>query len=204
MQIFVFNLANSRMRRFTSGVIYANSYPNTVFKFNFNTPDWDLATTKTAVFSYRGENHNEPLDENNMCKVPKEVLHEGCFLVSVYGNGVPTNSIRIPVAKAPEELLPDNGDVKSGVVFVPEISERVDIMGHNGSHPLFVDDFVRAVTNKKMAPVTPWMAAHYTITGIYAHKSAMMGSVTLKLPEIGEIPEDFKVIDYTEGYGNED
>lgn len=88
--------------------------------------------------------------------------------------------------------------------FVPEIIDFQDTMGHNGSHPLLVDDFVRAVTNKKMAPVTPWMAAHYTITGIYAHKSAMMGGVTLTLPEIGEMPEDFKVIDYTEGYGNED
>ena len=122
--ICTFNISNQRLRRYTSGVIYAGSYEKTIFHFNFNTPDWDLATTKTAVFSYRGENHNEPLDENNMCKVPKEVLHEGYFLVSVYGNGVPTNSIRIPVAKAPEDILPDSGDVKSGVVFVPEISEN--------------------------------------------------------------------------------
>ena len=112
MNIITFNLANSRLRRFTSGLIYANSYPNTVFKFNFNTPDWDLVTTKTAVFSYRGKNYDEPLDENNMCKVPKEVLHAGYFLVSVYGNVTPTNSIRIPVAEAPENLLPDSGDVK--------------------------------------------------------------------------------------------
>ena len=124
MQIFLFNLANSRLRRYTSGVIYADSYPNTVFKFNFNTPDWDLVLTKTAVFSYRGKNYSEPLDENNMCKVPKEVLHEGYFQVSVYGNTVPTNMIRIPVAAAPESVLPDSGDVKSGVVFVPEISDK--------------------------------------------------------------------------------
>lgn len=123
MQIFVFNCANQRLRRFTSGVIYADSYPNTVFKFNFNTPDWDLIPTKTAVFSYRGKNYNEPLDENNMCKVPAEVLHEGYFLVSIYGGSAPTNHIRIPVAKAPEDLLPDSG-AKSGVVFVPEISEQ--------------------------------------------------------------------------------
>lgn len=127
MQIFIFNLANSRMRRFTSGVIYADSYPNTVFKFNFNTPDWDISPTKTAVFSYRGRNYHEPLDENNMCKVPKEVLHEGYFLVSVQdGRGLLTNKVRVPVAPMPEELVPDtpSGDIKSGVVFVPEIDER--------------------------------------------------------------------------------
>ena len=127
MQIFVFNCANQRLRRYTSGVIYAGSYPNTVFKFNFNTPDWD-SVTKIAVFSYRGKNYQEPLDENNLCKVPEDVLHEGYFLVSVYGNGTPTNTVRIPVAPMPEDLLPEipSGDCDCGpsMVFVPEIDER--------------------------------------------------------------------------------
>lgn len=130
MQIFVFNLANQRMRRFTSGVIYANSHPNTVFKFNFNTPDWDISPTKTAVFSYRGKNYHEPLDENNMCKVPAEVLYEGYFLVSVQdGRGLLTNKVRVPVAPMPEELAPDmpgGGDCDCGpnMVYVPTVDER--------------------------------------------------------------------------------
>ena len=127
MQIFIFNLANSRMRRFTSGVIYADSYPNTVFKFNFNTPDWDISPTKTAVFSYRGKNYREPLNENNMCRVPEEVLYEGYFHVSVEdGQGLLTNHVRVPVSPIPDELVPDvpGSDTKSGVVFVPEIDER--------------------------------------------------------------------------------
>lgn len=120
MQIFVFNCANSRMRRFTSGVIYAGSYPNTVFKFNFNTPEWNIFPTKTAVFSYHGKNYPEPLDENNMCRVPKEVLYEGYFLVSVQdGHGLLTNHIRVPVAPMPEELVSD--DDKFNIVYVPEI-----------------------------------------------------------------------------------
>jgi hypothetical protein len=127
MQIFIFNIANSRLRRYTSGVIYADSYPNTVFKFNFNTPDWDSAT-KTAVFSCRGKNYQEPLDENNMCRVPEEVLHEGYFLVSVYGNGVPTNTIRVPVAAMPEELLPEvpggNCNCAPSKICVPTINDH--------------------------------------------------------------------------------
>ena len=123
MQVFLFNIANSRLRRYSSGVIYEDTYPNTVFKFNFNTSDWD-SISKTAVFSYRGNNYDEQLDENNMCKVPKEVLHEGYFLVSVYGGSTPTNNIRVPVLKKPEGVLPDDDDVKSGIVFVPEISEN--------------------------------------------------------------------------------
>ncbi len=129
MQIFVFNCANFRMRRFTSGVIYAGSYPNTVFKFNFNTPDWDISPTKTAVFSYRGKNYREPLDEYNMCKVPEEVLHEGYFLISAEdGRGLLTNKIRVPVSPIPEELAPDipggGCDCGPSIVYVPEVSER--------------------------------------------------------------------------------
>ena len=128
MQIFVFNCNSQRMRRFTSGLIYANSYPNTVFKFNFNTPDWDLVNTKTAVFSYRGKNYPEPLDENNMCKVPAEVLHEGYFQVSIQGNSIPTNMVRIPVTEAPEELIPDvpggNCDCGPNIVYVPTVDQH--------------------------------------------------------------------------------
>lgn len=127
MQIFIFNLANSRLRRFTSGIIYAGSYPNTVFKFNFNTPDWAISPTKTAVFSYRGRNYPEPLDENNMCRVPEEVLHEGYFLVSVEdGQGLLTNNVRVPVAPIPEELEPDTpggGNSGPSMVYVPEIDK---------------------------------------------------------------------------------
>ena len=112
MQIFIFNCANSRLRRYSSGVIYEGTHPNTIFKFNFNTPDWDLVSTKTAVFSYRGKNYSESLDENNMCKVPAEVLHEGYFLVSVYGGGIVTNTIRNPVEAIPSNLpdIPDTDD----------------------------------------------------------------------------------------------
>lgn len=129
MQIFVFNCANQRLRRFTSGVIYANSYGKTIFKFNFNTPDWDLASSKIAVFSYRGNNYQEPLDENNMCKVPAEVLYEGHFLVSVYGSDVPTNTIRVPVAAIPDEPNPDtpgggNCDCGPNMVYVPTIDDK--------------------------------------------------------------------------------
>jgi hypothetical protein len=127
--ICVFNCANSRLRRYSSGVIYEGSYPNTIFKFNFNTPDWDIYPTKTAVFSYRGRNYPEPLDENNMCRVPEEVLHEGYFLVSVQdGQGLLTNNVRVPVAPMPEELAPDipgsGCDCGPSVVYVPTVDER--------------------------------------------------------------------------------
>lgn len=97
MQVFLFNIANSRLRRYSSGVITEGSYGKTVFKFNFNTHDWDSVTTKIATFSYHGENYPKPLDKNNMCIVPEEVLHKGAFKVSVSGDGILTNNVRVPV-----------------------------------------------------------------------------------------------------------
>lgn len=69
-------------------------------------------------------------------------------------------------------------------------------MGHNGSHAFLVDDFVRSVLTGKLPPVDPWMSAVYTLAGIYAHKSAMMGAKTLQLPDIGSRPDDWETIDF--------
>lgn len=130
MQVFIFNCANQRLRKFTSGVIYADSYPNTVFKFNFNTPDWDIAPTKTAVFSCHGENYPEPLDENNMCKVPAEVLHEGYFKVAVHDDqGLVTNALNLAVEPIPGSNTPGGGgggncDCGPTMVYVPEIDDK--------------------------------------------------------------------------------
>ena len=128
MQIFTFNCNSQRLRRYSSGVIYAGSYPNTVFRFNFNTPDWDLLPAKTAVFSCHGNNYHEPLDENNMCRVPDEVLHEGYFQVSIQGIDSPTNMVRVPVSPIPEELKPDTPgggcDCGPTMVYVPTIDDK--------------------------------------------------------------------------------
>lgn len=120
MQIFTFNCNSQRLRRYSSGVIYAGSYPNTVFKFNFNTKDWESAT-KTAVFSCYGKNYRESLDENGMCKVPKEVLYEGYFLASVEGLKAPTNTVRIPVAAMPDGYRPETPDT-GGDTSIPGIN----------------------------------------------------------------------------------
>lgn len=46
-----------------------------------------------------------------MCKVPKEVLHEGYFQVSVEGLNAPTNTVRIPVAAMPDGYQPETPDI---------------------------------------------------------------------------------------------
>lgn len=79
---------------------------------------------------------------------------------------------------------------------IQDVAHVNSVMGHNGSHVFLVDDFVRSVITGKLPPVDPWMAATYTLAGIYAHESAMQGGVTVKLPEIGTAPADWAHIDF--------
>lgn len=111
---------NSRLWRYTSGVITEGA--DLKFEFIFKTEDWNAATTKTAVFSYKGKNYEAELDEYNQCSVPKEAIHDSCFKVSLYGGGLITNTVKIPVE--PKEGIDNGGTIAtSSVVYVPSIDE---------------------------------------------------------------------------------
>ena len=120
MQIIKFFISNQRAWRYTSGVITAGA--NLKFEFIFKTEDWNTATTKTAVFNYTGKNYEAELDAYNQCAVPKEVIHDPCFKVSLYGGEIYTNTVKIPVE--PKEGVDNGGcdcDDTSGMVYVPSI-----------------------------------------------------------------------------------
>ncbi len=121
VQIIKMYVKGPRLIRFTSGVITEGSGGYLKFEFVFKTEDWNAATTKTAVFSYKGKNYESQLDEYNQCTVPKEAIHDPCFKVSLYGGGLITNTVKIPVEPN------DNGgcdcDGTSGVVYVPSVNE---------------------------------------------------------------------------------
>ena len=97
MFVIKFNCRNQRLSRYTSGVVASNSYGYLKFKFNFNTNDWDDVSIKMANFNYKGRHYSVLLDEDNMCTVPKEVIKTPEFSVSVFGGGITTNTVRIPV-----------------------------------------------------------------------------------------------------------
>jgi len=67
--------------------------------------------------------------------------------------------------------------------------------GHMGTHKLLVYDFVRAVTENKLPPVHAWRAARYMLPGIAAHESAMRGNIPIDVPDFGEPPADWEVLD---------
>ena len=120
MQIIKMHAKGPRLIRFTSGVITEGSDGYLKFEFIFKTEDWKAATTKTAVFNYKGKNYEVQLDEYNQCRVPAEVIHDPCFKVSLYGGEIYTNTVKIPVE--PKDGI-GNDSVVSSVVYVPSIDE---------------------------------------------------------------------------------
>jgi predicted dehydrogenase len=60
--------------------------------------------------------------------------------------------------------------------------------GHEGSHHLLVDDFVRAATTGTLPPVNAWVAARFTLPGVIAHQSALQGGVRLPIRDFGDAP----------------
>lgn len=124
--VIKFSVYNQRLRRITSGIIPSNAYGKLKFEFDFRTDDWGAAETRTANFSYRGENYYVNLDENNQCFVPKEVIYSPSFKVSICGGDIVTNYVQNPVEEAKstsETIPPSGGESVSGVVFVPSINE---------------------------------------------------------------------------------
>ncbi|SDD92483.1 Gfo/Idh/MocA family protein [Auraticoccus monumenti] len=61
--------------------------------------------------------------------------------------------------------------------------------GHEGSHQLLVDDFVKAVQDGSLPSVNAWVAARYTLPGIIAHQSALRGGERLVVPDHGPGPQ---------------
>ena len=72
----------------------------------------------------------------------------------------------LPAERLPEELKAFSG-------------------GHNGAEKFLVDDFVKACAYGKTPPVNAWEAARYTLPGIIAHESAVMGGALCEIPDFG-------------------
>lgn len=122
MNIIKFNIRNQRMSRYTAGVVASNSYGYLKFHFNFMTNDWEDVSVKMANFSYRGRNFPILIDENDMCLVPKEVIKPGEFSVSVFGGGITTNTVKIPVENS--NILPDD-DESISIKYYNEIINKL-------------------------------------------------------------------------------
>ena len=70
------------------------------------------------------------------------------------------------------------------------------VNGHNGTHHFLIDDFCRAFATGKLSPTNIWEVARYNIPGLVAHESAMAGGITMDIPDLGNPPDDWEVLDW--------
>ena len=67
--------------------------------------------------------------------------------------------------------------------------------GHNGTHHFLINDFCRAYESGKLTPTHIWAVARYNIPGLLAHQSALEGGKVIPVPDLGDAPADWEVID---------
>ncbi len=66
--------------------------------------------------------------------------------------------------------------------------------GHNGTHHFLIDDFCRAAYEDKLSPTNIWQVARFNIPGLLAHESALKGGVVMDVPDLGNPPEDWELL----------
>ncbi len=66
---------------------------------------------------------------------------------------------------------------------------------HNGTHHFIIDDFCRAYETGKLSPTNIWQVARWTFPGLLAHESALAGGKTIDVPDLGDPPKDWEVLD---------
>ena len=79
---------------------------------------------------------------------------------------------------------------------LPEAFRALNLSGHGGTHPFVIDDFVRAVKTGCLPPINAWVAARYMLPGLIAHDSAMRDGEPLSVPDLGDPPAGWDVLEY--------
>lgn len=124
MPLIKFNVRGQSLRQYNSVVVAANASNYLQLQFNFLTADWSSVGTKTAYLI--NEYYSEPflLNEHNQMFVPARFLKAPGFSVSLFGGGITTNAVSIPVV--------DTGVNVGATVIGPEthqaIIERLDAL----------------------------------------------------------------------------
>jgi len=141
MLVIDFSVKNQRLSRFSSGVIASDSYGYLKFNFNFKTNDWEGVSVKMANFSYRGRNYPVLIDENNMCLVPKEVIKVPEFSVSIFGGGITTNTVKVPVENS--NMLPEDDESVSLKYYneiINKLSATIDDLNETKADNIIYDE----------------------------------------------------------------
>ncbi len=75
--------------------------------------------------------------------------------------------------------------------------------GHLGSHQFLADDFVKAVGTNTLPPNHAWAAARYCLPGLIAHQSSLQAGEMVPVPDLGDPPADWALLDPTISTGGD-
>jgi len=67
--------------------------------------------------------------------------------------------------------------------------------GHNGTHHFLVDDFCQAAATGKLSPTNIWASARFNLPGLIAHQSALRGGELMDVPDLGDPPADWPLLE---------
>lgn len=81
-----------------------------------------------------------------------------------------------------DRYVGDNALVRDVARCKPQLPPGMPAGAHGGSHGYLTDDFIRAILLGRKPCVDVITALDTTVSGIYAHMSAMKGGETLKIP----------------------
>jgi predicted dehydrogenase len=82
-----------------------------------------------------------------------------------------------------EKRFAGKGNITKVDQAKPQLPPGVPAGGHGGSHGYLTDDFITAILLKRQPVCDVACALNTTVSGIYAHMSAMKDGETLKIPQ---------------------
>ena len=110
-----------------------------------------------------------------------------------------TKLIREDYGKAAQAIADTMGFFETSPIQptarLPKEFETIE-NGHNGTHHFLIDDFCRAYATGKLSPTNIWAVARYNIPGLVAHQSALAGGTVMEVPDLGNPPSDWEVLDW--------
>lgn len=133
------NCRNQRLSRYTGGTVAEGSYGYLYLQFVFQTEDWKDVSVKIANFHYRGHNYPVTLNENNLAKVPKEVIRRGEFKVDLFGGGITTNRVTIPVEPNNSSCGDEGASDRYYNAVINELTAKIDELSETKADNIVLD-----------------------------------------------------------------
>lgn len=105
MPLIKFHVKNTQLRQYNSVVVAANTSARLQLQFIFLTADWSAVSAKKVFLTYGERVEEFKLNEHNQIYVPDRFIYAPQFSVSLFGDGITTNTVIIPVVG---EGVPDD------------------------------------------------------------------------------------------------